>query len=188
MSDIGTSTLYSTEWMVDRLRAAKPRSIVDIGCGWGRWGFLAREFLELWEHRYGKDEWRVYIDALDIHPGTWTPVHPYVYDNVIQADVRTWEPSRAYDVAICGDVIEHMTHEDGEQVIRTLLGYCGHVLLGIPLGAGWERPGFDGNPYEAHLGRWDAYDFEHYEVLDSKLTQTEDRLAYGLYDIVGVRR
>lgn len=182
---IGTSTSRSIEWMVEHLRQIAPVSIVDIGCGWGRWGFLAREFLELWERRYAKADWAVRIDAVDIHQGTWTPIHPYIYDNVFQVDVRAWKPSTRYDVAICADVIEHMPHDDGERVLRTLLGYCDHVLLGVPLGDGWERPGFDGNAYEAHVSRWEDADFEFYDVRASKLTSTEDHLAYGLFDIVG---
>ena len=183
--DIGTSTLYSTEWVIEQLREVKPSSIIDIGCGWGRWGFLAREFLELWSHRFARDSWKVRIDALDVNPSTWTPVHAYIYDSALQVDVRTWVPSQRYDVAICCDVLEHMDKEDGLKTLGKLLAWCDHVLLGVPLGAGWERPGFDGNPYEAHLARWEASDLEPYNITAHKLTQTEDGLGYGLFHILG---
>lgn len=178
MSDIGTSTLYSTEWIVDQLRALNPRSIVDVGCGWGRWGFLAREFLELWAHRFTPDEWAVHIDAIDAHPGTWTPIHPYVYDRCLEVDVRDWVPDRNYDVAIACDVIEHLPKDDGLVVLERLKDHCGAVLLGLPLGWG-TRQGFDGNPYEAHRSSW-----EESEVRDIRswvMTHTEDGLQYGLF-------
>lgn len=180
---IGTSTLYSTEWVIERLRLLKPASIIDIGCGWGRWGFLAREFLELWEHRYAPEDWKLHIAALDVHPGTWTPIHVYLYDETIQADVSDWEPSRRYDVAVLCDVLEHMPKQDAEGVLAMLLGWCGAVLVGVPLGAWPLRAGFDGNPHEAHVARWDESDFDPYDVEALKITQTEDRLGYGLFDL-----
>ena len=182
---IGTSTARSTEWIVERLREIAPRSIVDIGCGWGRWGFLAREFCELWFHRYSRDEWKVRIDALDVNPGTWTPVHAYIYDSMMQADVRTWTPSQRYDVAICCDVLEHMPKEDGLKTLEKLLAWCDNVLLGIPLGAGWSRPGFDGNPYEAHVARWEAWDVSDLDhtIVAHNIVKTEDGLAYGLFHV-----
>jgi trans-aconitate methyltransferase len=181
MSSIGTSTLYSTEWIIDRLRDIAPSSIIDVGCGWGRWGFLAREFLEVWAHRFTQDEWSLRIDAVDIHPGTWTPVHNFIYDETIQADVRYWRPARPYDVAICGDVIEHLEKAEGEEVLRRLLGWCPNLLLGIPLGPGWLRSGHFGNDHEAHLAEWDTSDMDFFDVKAYKLTQTEDRLGYGLF-------
>lgn len=176
---IGTSTLYSTEWIVEHLRALQPSSILDVGCGWGRWGFLAREFLEIWEHRFR--DWRVRIDAVDIHPGTWTPVHTFVYDRIIEADIRELTPD-PYDVAICCDVIEHMDRDDGTRVLNTLREACGHVLVGIPLGAGWLRPGHDDNPFEAHLTEWDDVTFtETFAPLERRPITIEGGMGYGLY-------
>jgi len=180
LSDIGTSTLYSTEWVVDRLRAIDPSSILDVGCGWGRWGFLAREFLELWKHRYTPSEWVVRIDALDIHPGTWTGVHAYIYDHRYEADVRTFEPVRHYDAVIACDVLEHMEKDEGLEVLGKLRTWGGRVIVGVPIGDAWPlRAGFDGNPYEAHLSRWYESDFPG--AVTGRATLTEDGLPYGLY-------
>ena len=182
MSDIGTSTLYSTEWVIDRLRALKPRSIIDIGCGWGRWGFLAREFLELWEHRFRKEDWAIRIDALDIHLGTWTPIHSYVYDHCYTGDVRRWAPVQRYDVAVACDVLEHMPKDDGMNVLTRFRSQGSSVLVGVPLGDAWPlRPGFDGNPHEAHVSRWYAGDFPG--AIESRETMTEDGLPYGLFQL-----
>ena len=184
-TSIGTSTLYSTEWIVDRLRQIGPSSMLDVGAGWGRWGFLAREFLELWEHRFDRAEWALRIDAVDVHPGTWTPVHAYVYDRLYEADVRTFEAERHYDVIVACDVIEHLGKAEGEQVIGRLLGWADHLLLGIPLGPGWLRPGHYGNEHEAHLAEWDEADFEFFNVRSRKITETEDGLGYGLFWLTG---
>lgn len=180
-TSIGTSTLYSTTWMVERLRDINPGSILDVGCGWGRWGFLAREFLELWAHRYAPADWAIQIDAVDIHEGTWTPIHHHIYNRTTTADIRTWTPEQGYDVAIAADVLEHMPKAEGAQVLGRLLGWCENVLVGIPLGNWPPRPGFDGNPHEAHLAQWFEEDFEAYDVRHHHITRTEDKLPYGLF-------
>lgn len=184
---IGTSTVNSIPFVVEKMRAIRPRSILDVGCGWGRWGFLAREFLELWEHRYRREEWEVPIDAIDIHPGTWTPVHSYVYDSCVTDDIRTVPMFKDWDLIIACDVIEHMTKEDGLAVLERLTQHGRHVLIGIPLGPGWLRGGFDNNAHEAHLSEWSHDDFRKQPVIDHELIQTEDLLDYGLYHLALLR-
>ena len=183
MSYIGTSTVYSVEWVVERLREIQPRSIIDVGCGWGRWGCLAREFLELWEHRYQRHQWAVRIDALDVHPGTWTPLHRFVYDDIFQINALEWVPVRDYDVAICCDVIEHMPKDQGKAFLARMRRCIPHVLVGIPIGKAWPLyGGFDGNEYAGHLARWEPEDFDS---VQAKMTQTEDGLDYGLFHLLG---
>lgn len=183
---IGTSTVYSTIFVVECLRSIKPRSILDVGCGWGRWGFLAREFLELWEQRYDRADWEVDITALDIHAGTWTPVHDFVYDRHLTQDVRTWGPGGLgspdrFDVTVITDVLEHMTRQESFTVVDNLLDVSDNVILGTPVGTSWpERGGTSDNPHEAHLQFWNPDDLRRWKNVRTMLVVTEDGLPYGL--------
>ncbi len=38
--------------MIDWLVELQPRSVLDIGVGFGKWGFLAREYLDVNAERY----------------------------------------------------------------------------------------------------------------------------------------
>lgn len=179
MSYIGSSTIHSTEFVVAKMRERKPRSILDVGCGWGRWGFLAREFLELWEHNYQRDQWRVRIDAIDVHDGTWTPVHSFIYDHLYKADVRFFETSQRYDLVIACDVLEHIPKPAGVALVNRFREAGSSLVIGVPLGDRWPLyDGFDGNDFAGHVCHWfvdDLPDAEHVETL------TEDNLPYGLF-------
>lgn len=181
---IGTSTAASIPFVTSILQTRRPRVILDLGCGWGRWGCLAREFLELWDHRWSKDEWITKIYGVDINPNNWTPIHRYVYDLTVTADLRHVTPADDpfavdVDLVLLTDVIEHLPKPDAWTVIDRWRKVCA-VLIGVPIGPGWERGGFPDNDHEAHISEW------HYEDLrpissHSVLTQTEDPKPYGLF-------
>jgi ubiquinone/menaquinone biosynthesis C-methylase UbiE len=51
-----TSYLNNIPDIITAIKSQNPKSILDVGCGFGKYGFLIREYLELWsiEHRYKK--------------------------------------------------------------------------------------------------------------------------------------
>ena len=176
---IGTSTAFSLEWIVARMREQRPRSILDVGCGSGRWGVLAREFLEIWEHRYTSREWQVRITGIDVHPGTWTPLHAYIYNDTITADIRTYLlAAHHFDLIIACDVLEHMP-KAAALALLTAFRRQARTLIGIPLGPGWLHPAGDDNPFSAHVSEWTEADFDG---ATTKLVRTEENgLLYGLF-------
>lgn len=111
---------------------------------------------------------------LDIGPGSgayaklfpnakWTGVEifePYIekyelknlYENLIVADIRSYDfpVDDHYDVAIAGDVLEHMTSEEAVAVLDKLKSVADTVIVSIPIGHHPQGECED-NPYEAHV-------------------------------------
>ncbi|RME82607.1 MAG: glycosyltransferase family 1 protein, partial [Planctomycetota bacterium] len=59
-----------------------PQSVLDIGVGFGKYGFLAREYLEM-EHgqgTYGK--WTKRIEGIEAFEEYITPLHREIYDEI----------------------------------------------------------------------------------------------------------
>jgi hypothetical protein len=54
-----------------------------------------------------------------------------------------------YDLIIFGDVIEHMTVEDAQQVLRHAYWKCSDMIVAVPFL--WKQGPLDGNPYEEHI-------------------------------------
>ena len=52
----GTGNYQNLGEAVEWLRAINPSSVLDVGAGFGRWGFLIREFLEVWIGRYAPED------------------------------------------------------------------------------------------------------------------------------------
>ena len=51
-----TSFHHHISKMVDWVVRLQPRSILDIGVGFGKWGFLCREYLDIFQGRYARDD------------------------------------------------------------------------------------------------------------------------------------
>ena len=43
----------------------EPRSILDVGCGFGTWGFLCRTYLDVFLERVQPEDWQVRIDGIE---------------------------------------------------------------------------------------------------------------------------
>ena len=53
---------------LDVVRKLKPRSILDVGIGFGKWGLLFREYLDVMAGRVFPDQWQIKIDGIIYKP------------------------------------------------------------------------------------------------------------------------
>ncbi len=142
----------------------QPRSILDVGCGFGMWGFLSRMYLDVGETRLQPSEWQVRIDGLELFQPYIQVHHRALYSNIIIGDIRELAPQLDnYELIIAGDVIEHLDKDDGERVVEQLYDKATRALLvNVPLGEGWDHPECHGNPGELHRSLWSVEDFNPY--------------------------
>jgi len=196
---MGTSDAANIPFVVSELQRLQPKSVLDVGMGFGKWGVLAREYLDVWGGRCRPDDWQLRIEGVEIHAPYRNPIWDGVYDQVHIGDAQ--EVLRGlgrYDVGIFCDVIEHIDKEAGRRLLRELLEHCGHVILTTPLSF-WEQDPVDGNDHERHVSLWGWQDLIEYSGRCVELGSTfgavlrlpgpgPARLAvHGRYDHVGVR-
>src|SRR4051812_2018990 len=94
-----------------------PIRVLDVGCGFGKYGVIFRESQDLMFQRYEKSTWQSRIDAVEIWHRWLTPLHYYIYDNIFVEDFAyTVDRYANYDVVFIGDMIEHLTKEEGRRV------------------------------------------------------------------------
>lgn len=135
----------------------RPRRVLDIGVGLGKWGFLLREALDFIEGRVGRDEWLVTIDGIDARRYQ-TPLPEWVYDDLRIGNVLDVAGELGgYDLVVLGDVIEHFEKDEGLALLRTLLGQNRNVLLTTPFRY-FDQEVAD-NPYQRHRSHWTIGDF-----------------------------
>lgn len=151
------------------MRKLNPKTILDVGVGFGRWGILFREYLDVWEHGQNRTSWKTEIEGIEIYPGYINDYHSYFYDTIYIEDALTHlrGPAKNYDLINLGDVVEHYEKMNGKELIELSLKHAQYVLINIPIGKYWEQTGSTENPYDEHKSIWYNSDFtgyKHYNI------------------------
>jgi 2-polyprenyl-3-methyl-5-hydroxy-6-metoxy-1,4-benzoquinol methylase len=161
-----TSVYYQIPIILEIVIALDPDTILDIGAGTGKYGFLIREYLEIWgaganAEPYGKQHWKRRIDAIEAFEPYLTPVHEYVYDHIYVGDAAQLVPQieEQYDLILLIDVLEHLEKSIGECLLRHLLQKSRSILLSVPSKLG-RQPDLWGNPFEVHRSQWTEKDLK----------------------------
>jgi hypothetical protein len=107
--------------VADLIEQTQAKSFLDVGLGFGTYGVIAREFLDIWPGRLYKNEWKVKIDAIELEETFRSPLWD-VCDNVFIGDFEDVMPKLGeYEVTCCLHMIEHLaTKEKGEKLFELL--------------------------------------------------------------------
>lgn len=150
-----TSHHYQISQIVGLIIDINPNSILDAGVGFGKYGLLCREFLELWDdmNEYGTFKRR--IDGVEVYEKYLTPVHRYIYNNIYIGNILDVidEVDTHYDLILLIDVLEHFHTDEGKRLIKKLLQKADGVIISTPRNIGVRGEYFE-NEHEAHLGQW----------------------------------
>lgn len=136
-----------------------PTRILDVGCGFGKYGVLLREYLDVWHGRFEPADWRVHIEGIEAWERYRSPVHDYVYNKVHYATAQEvlggLDP---FDLVLISDVIEHLEIEEARALVRRSLDLARAVVVSTPYEfCGQEE--LNDNPYQRHRCLFRRSDF-----------------------------
>lgn len=140
-----------------------PRTVLDIGPGYGKYGVLLREYLDPTPDIDAVEAWAPYVADHRLRG---------IYDNVLvdRAENLSRTELHFYDLVMMGDVIEHIE----KQAALAFLDCCrGWVVIATPVEHFDTGP--DLPPTEAHVSHWTFADFEATGRLD------RHEIAYGAH-------
>jgi SAM-dependent methyltransferase len=132
-----------------------PSSVLDIGTGFGKYGLLCREYLELWDGRENYSHFLRRIDGVEAFENYITPVHEFVYNHVYVRDILKLmnELNFSYDLILLVDVLEHFNKPEGNMLLKKILTNNKGALISTPKNPSNQKDAFK-NIYEAHRARW----------------------------------
>lgn len=143
---MGTSERWQIPHVLDVVASEQPRTVLDVGAGWGKYGCLVREYAE-----------PVRVDGLDVAPPRYS-----TYDHFYVGDVRRLDevlppdvPS--YDLALFIEVLEHLEKAEGWRALDDLTHRARRVLVTTPLG--FRRQHTPHLPFEMHRSGWYPWEF-----------------------------
>jgi hypothetical protein len=150
--------------IVQLICLSRPNSLLDVGVGFGKYGVLAREYLELWDGRGKYEDWTHRIDGIEIFEQYLTPLHDYIYDNMYIDNALDVIPRLdcTYDLILLIDVLEHFTYKEGVRILDACQQKGRNLLVSTPKNIGGQQHAFD-NPYEAHKFQWQPWHFEKFD-------------------------
>ncbi|HEU5119740.1 MAG TPA: hypothetical protein VFT71_02030 [Candidatus Nitrosocosmicus sp.] len=153
-----SSQYYHISKLMEMIISLDPKSVLDMGSGFGKFGVLCREYLELWDGRQ-KYEFKRRIDCVEIFQQYITPLHKYVYNNIYNENILDIAPKLdiSYDLILLIDVLEHFEKNDGLPLLKALLHNHSCVLVSTPKNPTPQQDAF-GNVYETHRSAWSMHE------------------------------
>ncbi len=158
-----TSPYCHIQTFVNYLIDIRPQSILDIGLGNGKLGYIARDLLDVMlGERYRKEDRQVRIDGIEAFEGYIQGLQREIYDDIYIGDAfEVISNVGQYEMIFIGDVLEHFEKDKGWELLNRCIQHTtAHMIINIPLGPEWEQPEIYDNPYEAHRAVWTWKDFE----------------------------
>lgn len=157
-----SSQYYHISKIMEMIISLTPNSILDIGSGYGKFGVLCREYLELWDGRQ-KYEFRKRIDCVEVFQDYITPLHKYVYSNIYNKNILELALilDHKYDLILLIDVLEHFEKKEGSNLLELLLKNHNGILVSTPKKPSPQKDAF-GNIYETHRSKWTRNDLKKF--------------------------
>ena len=163
-----TSTMSQISPIMAVVERIRPARVLDIGVGCGKYGFLCRELLEVYQggrsalssiEAFPTDGDAAVIDGIEAYEEYITPLHRLIYNTLFLGDALSVLPgmaSSSYDIVLAIDVLEHFPTEAG----RRFLGECSRVaplaLIATPKIV-CKQGAVHGNDFETHRSCWDRH-------------------------------
>lgn len=172
--------------IMEIIREAQPKVILDIGVGCGKYGMLIREYLDgHWTKRafHDRESWETVLVGMEVWGEYITPMHEYIYNEILIVDaydyLKNCNHIGNFDLILMGDVIEHFTKEQGRELIGIIrdkwMNVGAHLVISTPnfeTQIDDESLAVFGNKHEVHRCRWMCDDFRNldmaYKIEDGK--------------------
>src|SRR5919109_1202957 len=150
-----SSQHYHISKIMDIIIHVNPMSVLDIGTGFGKYGVLCREYLELWDGRHNYSQFLRRIDGVEVFGDYITPLHKFVYNRLYDEDVFNIidKIDIAYDLVLLIDVLEHFNKEQGNSLLSKITRNNKGVIVSTPKKVSDQKEAFN-NKYEIHKSQW----------------------------------
>ena len=139
----------------------QPKTVMDIGFGRGKYGFLIKEYF----HPTVQGDWKPVerVDGIDIFLGYITKLQENIYDLIYTGNALEFTFGE-YDMYLIIDVLEHWPKEEAHKLLEQLTKK-GKVLISTPTNIGCQGAAH-GNEWERHISQWLPHDFNRYQVIE----------------------
>jgi 2-polyprenyl-3-methyl-5-hydroxy-6-metoxy-1,4-benzoquinol methylase len=159
-----TSFAANIPVILNAVLEVNPKSVLDIGPGFGKYGLLIREAILSVRAERGDltpiDDLRIEcIEQAKYFYDKLLKVK--IYDNVIMGDARQFEflEGDKWDLVLLIDVVEHMTKDDALAMIKKFRDKGSRILISTPKNVHFYTEEFYGTDCPKHQTQWKSHEF-----------------------------
>lgn len=161
--------------VIHLLQKLGPSTLLDIGKGFGKYGFLAHEYAGIApSHKADPtktlaQQSRLQIDAVEVERDFLWPHLSHLYRNVIVGKIEDIYVSLPhYDVVLMADVIEHIEKPAAKAIVKHLVDNGSIVIVATPK-LFFQQHLYESG-YEEHVSHWLPHDFSMVPFVDFQNT------------------
>lgn len=149
-----SSHFYQLDQISGIIFNLNPKSVLDVGVGFGKYGLLTREYVDVWRDGNYK-HFKRRLDGIEIYKSYLNPMHKFLYNNIYLGNAKDIIPKLKikYDLVLLIDVIEHFSKKEGDILLKKLLKISNFILVSTPRKMLQQAEVF-GNVYETHIHQW----------------------------------
>ena len=138
-----------------------PKNVLDIGVGFGKNGYLAREYTDIRNYRVSPETWTTKIDGIEIFEKYIHAASKFIYNNIYIGDVFSHvDKFLDYDFVVMTDVLEHFNKEDAVKLMG-IISKSKHFFVTTPIKPSAQKT-VNGNIHEAHLCKFTLKELSKY--------------------------
>lgn len=131
--------------VMDLLKTLGSKNILELGVGYGDFGPKIR--LEIPGSR---------LFGIEIFKPYFIKIPKVCYERLYNEDIRPFYYEKLKDIVdtvMMIDVLEHLTEDDGKQLLNKLESLFEKIVISVPV-IDFEQPAFMGNDWEEHKSQW----------------------------------
>lgn len=149
----------------------KSKTILDIGKGFGKYGFLIHEYIGI-EKANGinpaktmKAQSKINIDAVEIDKQLFLPHLDHIYNKVYEGSIlEMYTRLPNYDLILIIDVIEHLEKNAAVKMLEYFISKKNKIIIATPEKF-FQQHLYD-SPFEEHISHWNLKDFSNIAYVD----------------------
>jgi SAM-dependent methyltransferase len=162
---MASSFIDQTPTIIHLLQKLKPKSILDIGKGFGKYGFLIHEYVgidntkKLNPAKSLRELSNIVIDAVEVDEDLMLPHLSQLYNNIYFGDVlQLYNDLPVYDLVLMIDIIEHIDKEKALVLLQYFLNNGSKIIIATPKDF-FEQELYE-SEFEHHVSHWTINDFK----------------------------
>ncbi|MCW4007341.1 MAG: class I SAM-dependent methyltransferase [Candidatus Bathyarchaeota archaeon] len=162
--------------IIPKLKSAKRKSFLDIGCGFGLWGHQIRAYSNP-SYLVGIDVWKPYLLKIK---------YKKIYDDLILADaINLPFKVKSINIILACEIIEHLPKYNGKIFLEALEKISTDKIIVSTPNFRYLQNELRKNPFEKHISFWKYLDFFKEYTIYGIGVQIKEKLFFSNIPFLG---